>query len=108
MSEEYLKGLTKEELINIIDEETSCTYQLKEDKELLKRENQRLKEKRDLAVQKANEEREKNVDLEIKLDLYKSVINELRELITVNTCWDTTTKKAFEILSKVEGSDSNE
>ena len=29
MNEEYLKGLTKEELIKIIDDETTCTYQLK-------------------------------------------------------------------------------
>lgn len=28
MSEEYLKGLTKEELIEIIYNETTCTYQL--------------------------------------------------------------------------------
>ena len=30
MNEEYLKGLTKEELIEIIYNETTCTYQLKE------------------------------------------------------------------------------
>lgn len=29
MNEEYLKGLTKEELIEIIYNETTCTYQLK-------------------------------------------------------------------------------
>ena len=29
MNEEYLKGLTKEELIEIICNETTCTYQLK-------------------------------------------------------------------------------
>ena len=28
MNEEYLKGLTKEELIEIIYNETTCTYQL--------------------------------------------------------------------------------
>ena len=51
----------------------------------LQQENQRLKEKRDLAVQKANEEREKNVDLEIELDKYKEVIEEVREYIDNNT-----------------------
>lgn len=47
----------------------------------LQQENQQLKEKRDLAVQKANEEREKNVDLEIELDKYKEVIEEVRKYI---------------------------
>lgn len=84
MSEEYLKGLTKEELINIIDEETSCTYQLKEDKELLKRENQRLKEKlkwktevAEISTNSYNKEKEKSA-------LYKEVIGEVRECFENN------------------------
>ena len=71
----------------------------------LQQENQQLK--LDYELYKDNHIY-KNYEVERKdkqLDLYKSVINEMRELITVNTCWDTTTKKAFEILSKVEGSD---
>ena len=53
-----------------------------------------LKEKRDLAVQKANEEREKNVDLEIELDKYKEVIEEVREHI------ETQKKKPYKSLSE--------
>lgn len=99
MSEEYLKGLTKEELINIIDEETSCTYQLKEDKELLKRENKQLKEI-EKEHQKINGElREENKKL-------KEVIEEVREVINGHIQNEYAMCKAFDeiefILDKVK------
>ena len=54
---------------------------LLEANERLRRKNERLKEIRNLAVQKVNEEREKNVNLEIPLHKYKEVIEEVREYI---------------------------
>ena len=52
MNEEYLKGLTKEELIEIIYNETTCTYQLKNNwNELKKYVREELKDAEDDFVQ---------------------------------------------------------
>ena len=44
MNEEYLKGLTKEELIEIIYNETTCTYQLQNNWNELKKRVEKQRE----------------------------------------------------------------